>query len=120
MVKTGSKNIVEVVSMIEHIKELNMFTRSPYRYLGRIFNQELLSKWEDESDNLTTNYMVKNDFIVLQGENKIISFLLHREAEANENITLSITAKVSDSLDESEEPPYYASYSGFMLYLIQV
>lgn len=105
LVKTGSKNIVEVVSDDSGIlKELNMFTRRPYRYLGHIFNQELLSKWEDESDNLTTNYMVKNDFIVLQGENKL-SLPLHREAEANENITLSITARVSDSLDDAEEPP---------------
>ncbi|WP_304331771.1 flagellar filament capping protein FliD [Brachyspira innocens] len=105
LVKTGSKNIVEVVSDDAGIlKELNMFTRRPYRYLGHIFNQELLSKWEDESDNLTTNYMVKNDFIVLQGENKL-SLPLHREAEANENITLSITARVSDSLDDAEEPP---------------
>ena len=105
LVKTGSKNIVEVVSDDSGIlKELNMFTRRPYRYLGHIFNQELLSKWEDESDNLTTKYMVKNDFIVLQGENKL-SLPLHREAEANENITLSITARVSDSLDDAEEPP---------------
>ncbi|PCG18745.1 flagellar filament capping protein FliD [Brachyspira sp. G79] len=105
LVKTGSKNIVEVVSDDAGIlKELNMFTRRPYRYLGHIFNQELLSKWEDESDNLTTNYMVKNDFIVLQGENKL-SLPLHREAEANENITLSITARVSDTLDDAEEPP---------------
>ncbi|WP_157152851.1 flagellar filament capping protein FliD [Brachyspira murdochii] len=105
LVTTGSKNIVEVVSDDAGIlKELNMFTRRPYRYLGHIFNQELLSKWEDESDNLTTNYMVKNDFIVLQGENKL-SLPLHREAEANENITLSITARVSDSLDDAEEPP---------------
>lgn len=105
LVQTGSENIVEVVSDDSGIlKELNMFTRRPYRYLGHIFNQELLSKWEDESDNLTTNYMVKNDFIVLQGENKL-SLPLHREAEANENITLSITARVSDSLDDAEEPP---------------
>ena len=104
LVKTGSKNIVEVVSDDSGIlKELNMFTRRPYRYLGHIFNQELLSKWKDESDNLTTNYMVKNDFIVLQGENKL-SLPLHREAEANENITLSITARVSDTLDDEEAP----------------
>ena len=104
LVKTGSKNIVEVVSDDSGIlKELNMFTRRPYRYLGHIFNQELLSKWKDESDNLTTNYMVKNDFIVLQGENKL-SLPLHREAEANENITLSITARVSDTLEDEEAP----------------
>ena len=47
--------------------------------------------------------MVKNDFIVLQGENKL-SLPLHREAEANENITLSITARVSDTLDDEEAP----------------
>ena len=104
LVKTGSKNIVEVVSDDSGIlKELNMFTRRPYRYLGHIFNQQLLNKWEDESDNLTTNYIVKNDFIVLQGENKL-SIPLHREAEANENIALSITARVSDNLDEEEVP----------------
>ena len=104
LVKTGSKNIVEVVSDESGIlKELNMFTRRPYRHLGHIFNEQLLSKWEDESDNLTTNYMVKNDFIVLKGENKL-SLPLHREAEANENITLSITARVSDTLDDEEAP----------------
>ncbi|WP_295155868.1 flagellar filament capping protein FliD [uncultured Brachyspira sp.] len=104
LVTTGSKNIVEVVSDDAGIlKELNMFTRRPYRHLGHIFNEQLLNKWEDESDNLTTNYMVKNDFIVLKGENKL-SLPLHREAEANENITLSITARVSDSLDEEEAP----------------
>lgn len=105
LVKTGSKNIVEVVSDESGIlKELNMFTRRPYRHLGHIFNEQLLSKWEDESDNLITNYMVKNDFIVLKGENKL-SLPLHREAEVNENITLSITARASDSLDDAIEAP---------------
>ena len=67
LVKTGSKNIAEVISDESGIlKELNMFTRRNYRYLGHIFNQELLSKWKDESDNLTTNYMIKNDFLVLK------------------------------------------------------
>ena len=103
LVKTGSKNIAEVISDDSGIlKELNMFTRRNYRYLGHIFNQELISKWKDESDNLTTNYMVKNDFLVLKGINKL-SMPLHREAEANENIMISITARASDTLDESAE-----------------
>ena len=103
LVKTGSKNIAEVISDDSGIlKELNMFTRRNYRYLGHIFNQELISKWKDESDNLTTNYMVKNDFLVLKGLNKL-SMPLHREAEANENIMISITARASDTLDESVE-----------------
>ena len=103
LVKTGSKNIAEVISDESGIlKELNMFTRRNYRYLGHIFNQELLSKWKDESDNLTTNYMIKNDFLVLKGINKL-SMPLHREAEANENITISITARASDTLDDEEE-----------------
>lgn len=108
LVKTGSKNIVEVVSDEAGIlSNLNMFTRRPYRYLGHIFNQELLSKWTDESENLKTNYMVKNDFLVLEGENKL-SLPLHREAEANPNITISITARVSTGDDEDmvdEAPP---------------
>ena len=103
MVKTGSKNIVEVISDDAGIlKELNMFTRRNYRYLGHIFNQELIGKWKDESDNLTTNYMIKNDFLVFKGINKL-SMPLHREAEANENITISITARASDTLDETAE-----------------
>ena len=103
LVKTGSKNIVEVVSDDAGIlKELNMFTRRPYRYLGHIFNESLINKWKDESDNLTTNYMIKNDFIVLKGVNKL-SMPLHREAEANENITISITARASDTLDDVDE-----------------
>lgn len=103
LVKTGSKNIAEVISDDSGIlKELNMFTRRNYRYLGHIFNQELINKWKDESDNLTTNYMVKNDFLVLKGINKL-SMPLHREAEANENIMISITARASDTLDESAE-----------------
>ena len=103
LVKTGSKNIAEVISDDSGIlKELNMFTRRNYRYLGHIFNQELIGKWKDESDNLTTNYMVKNDFLVLKGINKL-SMPLHREAEANENIVISITARASDTLDESAE-----------------
>ena len=103
LVKTGSKNIAEVISDDSGIlKELNMFTRRNYRYLGHIFNQELINKWKDESDNLTTNYMVKNDFLVLKGLNKL-SMPLHREAEANENIMISITARASDTLDESVE-----------------
>ena len=103
LVKTGSKNIVEVVSDDAGIlKELNMFTRRPYRYLGHIFNESLINKWKDESDNLTTNYMIKNDFIVLKGINKL-SMPLHREAEANENITISITARASDTLDDADE-----------------
>ena len=103
LVKTGSKNIAEVISDDSGIlKELNMFTRRNYRYLGHIFNQELINKWKDESDNLTTNYMVKNDFLVLKGLNKL-SMPLHREAEANENIMISITARASDTLDESAE-----------------
>ena len=103
LVKTGSKNIAEVISDDSGIlKELNMFTRRNYRYLGHIFNQELINKWKDESDNLTTNYMVKNDFLVLNGINKL-SMPLHREAEANENIMISITARASDTLDESAE-----------------
>lgn len=103
LVKTGSKNIAEVISDDSGIlKELNMFTKRNYRYLGHIFNQELISKWKDESDNLTTNYMVKNDFLVLKGINKL-SMPLHREAEANENIMISITARASDTLDESAE-----------------
>ena len=103
LVKTGSKNIAEVISDDSGIlKELNMFTRRNYRYLGHIFNQELIGKWKDESDNLTTNYMVKNDFLVLKGINKL-SMPLHREAEANENIMISITARASDTLDESAE-----------------
>ena len=103
LVKTGSKNIAEVISDDSGIlKKLNMFTRRNYRYLGHIFNQELINKWKDESDNLTTNYMVKNDFLVLKGINKL-SMPLHREAEANENIMISITARVSDTLDETAE-----------------
>ena len=103
LVKTGSKNIAEVISDDAGIlKELNMFTRRNYRYLGHIFNQELIGKWKDESDNLTTNYMIKNDFLVLKGINKL-SMPLHREAEANENITISITARASDTLDETAE-----------------
>lgn len=103
LVKTGSKNIAEVISDDSGIlKELNMFTRRNYRYLGHIFNQALINKWKDESDNLTTNYMVKNDFLVLKGLNKL-SMPLHREAEANENIMISITARASDTLDESAE-----------------
>ena len=103
LVKTGSKNIAEVISDDSGIlKELNMFTRRNYRYLGHIFNQELINKWKDESDNLTTNYMVKNDFLVLKGINKL-SMPLHREAEANENIMISITARASDTLDETAE-----------------
>ena len=103
LVKTGSKNIAEVISDDAGIlKELNMFTRRNYRYLGHIFNQELIGKWKDESDNLTTNYMIKNDFLVLKGLNKL-SMPLHREAEANENITISITARASDTLDEAAE-----------------
>ena len=103
LVKTGSKNIAEVISDDAGIlKELNMFTRRNYRYLGHIFNQGLINKWKDESDNLTTNYMVKNDFLVLKGINKL-SMPLHREAEANENITISITARASDTLDETAE-----------------
>ncbi len=103
LVKTGSKNIVEVISDDAGIlKELNMFTRRNYRYLGHIFNPELIGKWKDESDNLTTNYMIKNDFLVFKGINKL-SMPLHREAEANENITISITARASDTLDETAE-----------------
>ncbi|TKZ35849.1 flagellar filament capping protein FliD [Brachyspira catarrhinii] len=103
LVKTGSKNIVEVISDDAGIlKELNMFTRRNYRYLGHIFNEGLINKWKDESDNLTTNYIVKNDFLVLKGINKL-SMPLHREAEANENITISITARASDTLDETAE-----------------
>ena len=103
LVKTGSKNIAEVISDEAGIlKELNMFTRRNYRYLGHIFNEGLINKWKDESDNLTTNYMVKNDFLVLKGINKL-SMPLHREAEANENITISITARASDTLDETAE-----------------
>lgn len=103
LVKTGSKNIAEVISDEAGIlKELNMFTRRNYRYLGHIFNEGLINKWKDESDNLTTNYMVKNDFLVLKGLNKL-SMPLHREAEANENITISITARASDTLDNVEE-----------------
>ena len=70
--------------------------------MGHIFNQGLINKWKDESDNLTTNYMIKNDFLVLKGINKL-SMPLHREAEANENITISITARASDTLDETAE-----------------
>ena len=104
LVKTGSKNIVEVVSDDAGIlKELNMFTRRPYRYLGHIFNEQLINKWEDESENLSTNYFVKKDFMVLKGVNKV-SMPLHREAEANENITISITARASDSLDDEDAP----------------
>ena len=104
LVKTGSKNIVEVVSDDAGIlKELNMFTRRPYRYLGHIFNEQLINKWEDESENLSTNYFVKKDFMVLKGVNKA-SMPLHREAEANENITISITARASDSLDDEDAP----------------
>lgn len=103
LVKTGSKNIAEVISDDSGIlKELNMFTRRNYRYLGHIFNQGLINKWKDESDNLTTNYMIKNDFLVLKGINKL-SMPLHREAEANENITISITARASDTLDDTAE-----------------
>ena len=103
LVKTGSKNIAEVISDDAGIlKELNMFTRRNYRYLGHIFNEGLINKWKDESDNLTTNYMIKNDFLVLKGINKL-SMPLHREAEANENITISITARASDTLDETAE-----------------
>ena len=103
LVKTGSKNIAEIISDDSGIlKELNMFTRRNYRYLGHIFNQGLINKWKDESDNLTTNYMIKNDFLVLKGINKL-SMPLHREAEANENITISITARASDTLDETAE-----------------
>ena len=103
LVKTGSKNIAEVISDDAGIlKELNMFTRRNYRYLGHIFNEGLINKWKDESDNLTTNYMIKNDFLVLKGINKL-SMPLHREAEVNENITISITARASDTLDETAE-----------------
>ena len=103
LVKTGSKNIAEVISDEAGIlKELNMFTRRNYRYLGHIFNEGLINKWKDESDNLTTNYMIKNDFLVLKGINKL-SMPLHREAEANENITISITARASDTLDDTAE-----------------
>ena len=103
LVKTGSKNIAEVISDDAGIlKELNMFTRRNYRYFGHIFNPELIGKWKDESDNLTTNYMIKNDFLVFKGINKL-SMPLHREAEANENITISITARASDTLDETAE-----------------
>ena len=103
LVKTGSKNIAEIISDDSGIlKELNMFTRRNYRYLGHIFNEGLINKWKDESDNLTTNYMIKNDFLVLKGINKL-SMPLHREAEATENITISITARASDTLDETAE-----------------
>lgn len=105
LVTTGSKNIIEVLKDDSGItKELNMFTRRPYRYLGYIFNESLLGQWKDESDNITTNYIVKNDFLVLEGKNKI-SLPLDKEALANTNITISLTARVDDRNNPNEETP---------------
>lgn len=105
LVETGAKNIIEVINDDSGItKELNMFTRRPYRYLGHIFNENLLKQWKDESDNITTNYIVKNDFLVLEGVNKL-SLPLDKEALANTNITVSLTARVDDKNNPTEEMP---------------
>lgn len=105
LVKTGSANTIEVVEDSAGIlTELNMFTKRPYRYLGHVFNETLLKKWKDESDNLTTNYFVKNDFLVLQGANKL-SIPLSKEAAADSNITMSLTIRVNDKQNPVEDIP---------------
>lgn len=105
MVSTGANNIVEVIQDTGGLtKELNLFTRRNYRYLGHIFNETLLSKWKDESDNISTNYFVKKDMLVLKGNNKL-SMPLDREAEGNKGIRISFTSRLATKDEVVEEAP---------------
>ncbi len=95
LMKTGAKNVVEVVSDDSGIfNALNMFTRRDFRYLGHTFNENTLFKWRDISDNISTNYSVRNDILILNGKNKLL-LPFDKEAEGNRPISISFLAKIS-------------------------
>ena len=95
--KTGISNSVtnfEDTSNI--ISNLNLFGIRDYQYLNFIFSIDNINEIKDLSENLSTNYFIKNDFLIMDGINKI-SLNLHREAMGNANLTLSLSAKIQDS-----------------------
>lgn len=104
LVKTGAKNIVEVVSDDSGIlTELNMFRRRPYRYLGHTFNNKFMNKWRDDSDNVSEEYSIVKDFIILNGINKV-STPLDKEAEFDNNIEITLSVRINDKSNPTEEP----------------
>ena len=103
LVKTGSTNIIEVVSDDSNILgELNMLTKRPYRYLGHTFNKKFIGKWNDNSDNISEEYSIVKDFIILDGINKV-STPLDKETLNSTNVTISLSARINDKLN-NEEP----------------
>ncbi len=97
IIKTGISNSVtnfEDTSNI--ISNLNLFSIRDYQYLNFIFSTENINEIKDLSENLSTNYFVKNDFLIMNGVNKI-SLNLNTEAIGNANLTLSLSAKIQDS-----------------------
>lgn len=115
LVATGTKNVMEVISDDAGIfTSLNMFKRRNFRYLGHTFNESFLGKWKDLSDNMTTNYLVKNDFLILNGENKLL-IPLDREAEGGNPIAVSFLIRMAEKGSELVEEPILAPSSGLLL-----
>lgn len=95
--KTGSMNVVDkVVDETDALAPLNLFTTRNYQYLKYIFGKNSMNELKDLSENIETNYFVKNDMLIMQAENKI-SVPLKREANGNENLTLSLTIRIAEN-----------------------
>ncbi len=115
LVATGADNSMEVISDDAGIfTALNMFTRRNFRYLGHTFNETLIGKWKDLSDNMTTNYLVKNDFLILNGENKLL-IPLDREAEGGNPIAISFSVRMAEKGSELIEEPILSPNSEILL-----
>jgi len=113
LVATGSTNILEVVSDSSNILgELNMLTKRPYRYLGHTFNKKFLNKWSDDSDNISEEYSIVKDFIILDGINKV-STPLDKETQESTNVTISFSVRMNDKLNDA--PPISISKKTFSI-----
>ncbi len=96
VVKTGANNSVQVYEDTANILEpLNLFSTTDYRHLNYKFSTQSVADIRDLSENLSTNYFLKNDFLIMEGVNKI-SLPMRSEVMGDTPLTLSLTTKLQD------------------------
>ncbi len=96
VVKTGVNNSVQVYEDTAGILEpLNLFYETDYRHLNYKFSPQSVTDIRDLSENLSTNYFLKNDFLIMEGINKI-SLTMRSEVVGDTPLTLSLTTKLTD------------------------
>ncbi len=96
VVKTGVNNSIQVYEDTAGILEpLNLFYETDYRHLNYQFSVQSVADIRDLSESLSTNYFLKNDFLIMEGINKI-SLPMRSEVVGDTPLTLSLTTKLTD------------------------